>query len=237
MRYAVPVLAVITAQLLLPSSALHTAAATAAGTQAQDAAELPLSPSALTLDTAVASTVVHEGSSALRLLERDNTRPGGLALLPGVTFTNGVIELDVAGRRGPYAVPDDRGFIGVAFRVRPGFAEYEYVYIRPDNGRVLDQVRRNHATQYAAHPAFTFARLRKESPERYESYVDLESGKWTSLRVEVEGTTMRLFVHGAPQPALVVTDLKLGITGGGVALWIGPGTEGFFRRVRIRPRQ
>jgi hypothetical protein len=125
----------------------------------------------------------------------------------------------------------------VAFRVRPNASEYEYVYVRPDNGRALDQVRRNHATQYAAHPAFHFARLRKEAPERYESYVDLESGKWTSLRVEVEGAAMRLFVHGAPQPALVVTDLKLGTAGGGVGLWIGPGTEGFFRRVRVTPRQ
>jgi len=96
-------------------------------------------------------------------------------------------------------------------------------------------VRRNHATQYAAHPDFTFARLRKESPERYESYVDLEPGAWTRLRIEVAGRTARLFVHDAPQPALVVTDLKLGTEGGGVALWIGPGTEGFFANPRVTP--
>ena len=28
-------------------------------------------------------------------------------------------------------------------------------------------------------------RLRKEFPEKYESYVDLESGAWTKIRVEV----------------------------------------------------
>ncbi len=117
----------------------------------------------------------------------------------------------------------------------PAARSTEYIYLRPDNGRVDDQVRRNHATQYAAHPDFTFARLRKESPERYESYVDLEPGVWTRMRIEVAGRTARLFVHDAPQPALVVTDLKLGTEGGGVALWIGPGTEGFFANVRVTP--
>ena len=182
-----------------------------------------------------ADTVTHEGRPAIRLIEVDSARGGGLAVVRGVAFTNGTIEMEVAGRRGPHAVPDDRGFIGIAFRTRPGGAQYEYIYVRPDNGRVDDQVRRNHATQYAAHPDFTFARLRKEAPERYESYVDLEPGAWTRLRIEVAGRTARLFVHDAPQPALVVTDLKLGTEGGGVALWIGPGTEGFFGNVRVTP--
>ena len=157
-----------------------------------------------------------------------------MALVKGVSFQNGTIELDVAGRRGPYAVPDDRGFIGVAFRIRPGGERYEYIYLRPDNGRAADQARRNHSTQYASHPDFTFARLRKESPERYESYVDLVTGAWTRMRIDVSGTSARLFVHDASQPALVVNDLKLGTAGGGVALWIGPGTEGFFSNLRVR---
>ena len=56
------------------------------------------------------------------------------------------------------------------------------------------------------------------------------------MRIEVAGRTAKLYVHGAPQPALVVTDLKLGTEGGGVALWIGPGTEGFFANVRVVAR-
>lgn len=177
----------------------------------------------------------HNGRQAIRLIEFDNTRQGGLAMLRGLVFTDGAIEVDVAGRRGPHAVPDDRGFIGVAFRTRAGAAEYEYILLRPDNGRADDQVRRNHSIQYAAYPAFTFRRLRKESPERYESYVDLETGAWTRMRIEVAGRMARLFVHGAPQPALVVSDLKLGNEGGGVALWIGPGTEGFFANLQVTP--
>jgi hypothetical protein len=182
----------------------------------------------------IVTEVPHQGREAIRLVESDAKRQGGLALIKGRTFRDGTIELDVAGRRGSYAVPDDRGFIGVAFRVREDGGRYEYIYLRPDNGRAADQVRRNHSTQYAAHPDFGFDRLRKEAPERYESYVDLQSGAWTRMRVEVQGVTARLYVHDAPEPVLVVNDLKLGTDDGGIALWIGPGTEGFFSNLRIR---
>ena len=191
----------------------------------------------LTLLGVVAEPATYLGRQALRLLESDGSRNNrGVAIVNGVTFRNGTIAVDVAGRRGQYAVPDDRGFIGLAFRVTPNAERFEYIYLRPDNGRVNDQVRRNHSTQYSAHPDFPFSRMRKEFPERYESYVDLEYGAWTRMRIDVEGTTARLFVHEAPQPALVVTDLKLGDSTGGVALWIGSGTEGFFSNLRVTPR-
>jgi hypothetical protein len=195
-----------------------------------------VAPGDLDLVGVVAAATTYAGRPAVKLLERDPTRRGGMAVLKGVAFTDGTITLDVAGRRGAYAVPDDRGFIGVAFRTRADRSAYEYIYLRPDNGRAEDQVRRNHSTQYAAEPDFGFDRLRRESPERYESYVDLEPGVWTRMRVDVSGRTARLYVHDAPQPALVVTDLKLGTEGGGVALWIGPGTEGYFSSVRVTPR-
>ena len=191
----------------------------------------------LTLVGVVAEAATYLGRQAIRLLESDNSRNNrGVAIVNGVTFRNGTLAVDVAGRRGQYAVPDDRGFIGLAFRVTPNAERFEYIYLRPDNGRVNDQVRRNHSTQYSAHPDFPFSRMRKEFPEKYESYVDLEYGAWTRMRIDVEGATARLFVHEAPQPALVVTDLKLGDSTGGVALWIGSGTEGFFSNLRVTPR-
>lgn len=193
-----------------------------------------LEPEQVQAHGVVASESTYQGRRALRLIEPNAERRGGVALMPGVRFTDGTVEVDVAGRRGPFAVPDDRGFIGLAFRVRPDAETYETFYIRPDNGRALDQVRRNHSTQYAANPRFDFARLRAESPERYESYVDLEPGAWTRLRIEVAERTARFYVHDAAQPVLVVNDLKLGTEAGGIGLWIGPGTEGYFDRLRIR---
>lgn len=196
--------------------------------------EVPLALDRLTLKGVVADSVRYQNRQAIRLLESDKSRNTlGLAIVNGVSLRDGSIEVDVAGKRGPYAVPDDRGFIGVAFRVTASADRFEYIYLRPDNGRAEDQVRRNHSTQYASHPDFPWPRLRKESPERYESYVDLEPGVWTRMRVVVSGATARLFVHDVSQPALVVSDLKLGAGEGGIALWIGAGTEGFFSNLRV----
>jgi hypothetical protein len=198
--------------------------------------DIPLGVERLTLMGVVADAVQHEGRQALRLMESDKSRKSlGLAIVGGSRFRDGTITVDVAGRRGPYAVPDDRGFIGVAFRISANAERFEYIYLRPDNGRADDQVRRNHSTQYASHPDFPWPRMRKEFPEKYESYVDLEPGVWTRLRIVVSGTTARLFVHDASQPALVINDLKLGAGEGAIGLWIGPGTEGFFSNLRVQP--
>jgi hypothetical protein len=133
------------------------------------------------------------------------------------------------------AGPGARGFIGIAFRLQD--KSYEYIYLRPRNGRAEDQVRRNHSAQYSSFPEFDFARLRQESPEKYESYVDLQPGVWTKYRIEIDGRKARLYVHGAEQPSLIVNDLKIEPREGGVALWVGPGTEGYFEGLKITPRR
>lgn len=184
------------------------------------------------------SDTKYKGRSALRAIDFSNGRAlQPLILLRGVDFQNGSIELDVAGLPAPGAPADVRGFIGVAFRVQADPSRYEAFYIRPTNGRADDQLRRNHATQYVGMPDFPWHKLRKEQPGVYESYVDLVPGEWTRLRVEVEGARARLFVNDADQPALIVNDLKLGANArGGVALWVGTGTEGYFANVRVTPR-
>jgi hypothetical protein len=111
---------------------------------------LPIAPANVTTVGVLASVAQHDGREALRLIEADNKRGGGLALINGATFGDGTIEVDVAGRRGPYALASDRGFIGVAFRVNVPGKRYETLYLRPDNGRADDQVRRNHALQYTS---------------------------------------------------------------------------------------
>lgn len=148
---------------------------------------------------------------------------------------DGTIEVDLAGQPAPGAGDTARGFIGIAFRLQ-GDGHYEYIYLRPTNGRADDQVRRNHSTQYSSYPDFSFARLRQEAPERYESYVDLQPGIWTKIRIEVEDRKARLYVHGAEQPCLVVNDLKLEPRAGGVALWIEPSTEGYFSNLKLTPK-
>lgn len=154
------------------------------------------------------------------------------ALLKDVSFRDGAIEVELAGQPAGGAFAGARGFIGIAFRVQSD-RRYEYIYLRPTNGRADDQVRRNHSTQYSSYPDFDYARFRRESPEKYESYADLQPGVWTKYRIEVEGRKARLYVNGAEQPCLIVNDLKLDRPEGGVALWVGPGTEGYFSNLKI----
>ena len=195
-----------------------------------------ITPASVTPDGVLVSAMRHENRDALRLIEADNKRGGGMAIVNGQKFRDGTIEVDVAGRRGPYAVPSDRGFVGMVFRLSGDRSKSEYIYLRPDNGRADDQVQRNHSVQYASHPDYPWPRLRKEFPEKYESYVDLQPGVWTHMRIDVSGTTARLYVHNNTQPNLIVTDLKHGLSEGGVALWIGPGSEAFFSNLKITPR-
>jgi hypothetical protein len=126
--------------------------------------------------------------------------------------------------------------VGIAFRLQPDLKTYDAFYLRPTNGRAEDQVRRNHSAQYIAHPDWPWFRLRKEAPEKYESYVDLVPGAWTRVRIEVRGDKARLYVHGSEQPTLVVNDLKSGASAqGAIALWVGPGTVAHFRNLTVKP--
>ena len=174
-----------------------------------------------------------QGQSATQVLAKpDAPNATSYAVVKDATFLNGTIEVDLAGRPAAGAPGDARGFIGIAFRLQAD-GRYEYIYVRPTNGRTDDQVRRNHSTQYSSFPEFDFARSRKEAPEKYESYVDLQPGVWSKFKIEVNGRSARLYMHGAEQPCLIVNDLKLEPRAGGVALWVGPGTEGYFANLKI----
>jgi hypothetical protein len=158
-----------------------------------------------------------------------------LAVVEGAEFSNGVIEVEVAGAPPPGA-EGARGFVGIAFRVQDDMRTYDAFYLRPTNGRAEDQERRNHATQYISHPDWTWFRLRRETPSKYESYVDLVPGAWTKVRIEVQGDKARLYVHDSPHPALIVNDVKSGPGAkGAVALWIEAGTVAHFRNLVITP--
>ncbi|TGE27998.1 hypothetical protein [Hymenobacter metallicola] len=158
------------------------------------------------------------------------------AKLPEVTFHNGTIEVEVAGRPLDTAAETARGFVGIAFRINEDDTKFECLYLRPTNGRAEDQVRRNHSVQYISYPDFPWQKLRQDSPEKYESYVDLEVGKWTKVKIVVKNGTARLYVNEASQPCLLVSDLKHGATSrGAVGLWVGSGTEAYFRRLLITP--
>ena len=181
-------------------------------------------------------TVRFAGRTALRVYDRPVRAACCLVNLNVRGFHDGTIEALIAGRPLPDAPAGSRGFIGIAFRVEAA-NRYEAFYLRPTNGRADDQLRRNHATQYVSEPEFPWERLRQETPGVYESYADIQPGIWTHVRIEVAGNRARLYLDHGAQPVLIVNDLKHGATAaGGIALWIGDGTDGYFADVRVTPR-
>jgi hypothetical protein len=154
-----------------------------------------------------------------------------MAVVP-LDFQDGTIEVEVKGALDPAAPAFARGFVGIAFRIADG--RFEKIYLRPANGIAADMVRRNHSVQYAAFPDWRFDRLRREFPEKYESAADIAPDRWVHMRIEVSGTTAKLYLDRRKNPVLIVNDLKLGTAQrGAIGLWIETGTVAHFRGLRV----
>ena len=195
-------------------------------------------PAQLELHNVSQEQVIYRGRAAIRVVDKgapDLGDAGRLAILHGSSFQDGTIDVDLTGDTSPGAPEGFRGFVGIAFRVTPEPVRFECFYLRPKNGRSMDQLQRNHSAQYISLPGFPWQKLRSESPGKYESYVDLIPGQWTHVKIQVSGTSARLYVNGAEQPTLVVNDLKQPLNQGAIALWIGPGTIAHFSNLKVTP--
>lgn len=188
-----------------------------------------------------AELATYRGRRAVHVVNIDGLAATGasagaqaIAVVKTSVFKDGTIEADIVGMPREGAPSDTRGFIGIAFRVQDSGKRYECFYLRFTNGRADDQLRRNHATQYVSEPEFRWQRLRKENPGVYESYVDIEPGAWTHIKIVVAGAKAQLYVNGAEQPCLLVNDLKLGESHGRVGLWTGSDTEAYFSNLIVK---
>ncbi|NBB23254.1 hypothetical protein GVN20_28140 [Runella sp. CRIBMP] len=201
------------------------------------AQSIKLTPNNLLANQVYMSVERLEGKEALKIVKDSTIKAVDEATfvkIKDVDFQDGTIEVRVLSRLLKTARPSDRGFIGIAFRINEQNSAFECIYIRPTNGRADDQVRRNHSIQYFAFPDFKFDRLRKESPEKYESYSDMGLNEWIKMKIVVKGKQAKLFLNDNKQPSLVVNDLKLGEnTAGALGLFVDVGTEGYFRDLMV----
>ncbi|MCP1386346.1 DUF1080 domain-containing protein [Runella salmonicolor] len=201
------------------------------------AQSIKLTPNNLVANQVYMSVERLEGKEALKIIKDSTIKAVDEATfvkVKDIDFQDGTIEVKVLSRLLKTARPSDRGFIGIAFRINEQNSAFECIYIRPTNGRADDQVRRNHSIQYFAFPDFKFDRLRKEFPEKYESYADMGLNEWIKMKIVVKGKQAKLFLNDNKQPSLVVNDLKLGEnTAGALGLFVDVGTEGYFRDLMV----
>ena len=180
-----------------------------------------------TLTNRAVTAVSVEGRRAVRFDERTGQ---GVALVEGVQFENGEIEVDIKGQDVP-----QRSFVGVAFHAIDN-THFDSVYFRPFNFRAAAPLQRGHAVQYVSEPDFPWQRLRAERPEQYEHPVQPapDPNQWFHARVVVRDRKVRVFVDGATQPSLDV-DALTDRRSGRVGLWVGEQSGGLFANLKIRP--
>lgn len=194
------------------------------------AGSTPMSPGGRLAAVHTPSSV--DGRPTLRVSPKE-TGTDGLLILPLGDFKDGEIRLRLWSELRPDASLDARGFAGIAFRIAGEGRAFEYFYVRPSNARSSSQVRRNHSMQYASYPDHPWEVLRKNEPEKYESYADMGLGEWISIRALVKDGSAQFYVNGATHPSLVVEDLKLAPAAGALGLWVGPGTVAHFADVCV----
>jgi glyoxylase-like metal-dependent hydrolase (beta-lactamase superfamily II) len=166
-----------------------------------------------------------------RTVARLDARPGdGGAVLDGVLMGEGVIEVDLRGKN-----VTQQSFLGIAFHV-VDWTTYDAVYFRPFNFRAVGVEQRAHSVQYFSPPAHTWQKLRTERPGQFEKAVEPppDPDGWFRVRIVLANAKVRVFVDGAATPCLDVDDLGEA-KAGGVALWVGNGSDGSFANLTITP--
>jgi hypothetical protein len=145
-----------------------------------------------------------------------------------LTFHNGTIEADIVGPLIDYP----RTFTGIAFRIDPeNTKQHELIYFRPFNSGTP---RHDHTVQYVATDTiYDWPYLREKFPGVYEAGANIAMNVWFHARLEVNGTTVQVFVNDGKEPVLTVKDLKLGDRSGLVGFW---GYPGAFANLKVTPR-
>ena len=83
---------------------------------------------------------------------------------------------------------------------------------------------------------YDWSKLRNTHPGKYEFAItpapDPES--WVKLKLVIKGKNVAAFVNGSDAPALTVELLNNRLKGK-VGLWVGNGSDGWFRNLRVIP--
>jgi hypothetical protein len=213
--------------------------------RAQAVDDLAALPAGATLHRVVAAPAEYKGRRALKVEMPDEAIRAQLGIdvdMPTFVripadFRNGTIEVDLLSRLNGKGPPAARAFIGVSYRIAADESHFETIYLRPLNGRRKNPPapRDKRAVQYFAYPDWKFDRLRRDFPDgHYESGADIAEDEWITLRLDIDDTHVRVMVNGKDE--LTLTDAKGVPANGGVGLWVGIGTEGYFANLRVTPR-
>jgi sugar lactone lactonase YvrE len=145
---------------------------------------------------------VKAGAQVVKHLDRKSLM--GTAYLKDVEFENGIIEVDIA-------VTGARSYPGINFRIQSP-ENYEHFYIRPHRAGLYPD-----ALQYTPYiNGMTCWQL--YNGDGYTAGAMIPENKWIHVKLEVMGKQARVYLNNGAQPAMVITDLKHGISKGTIGL-------------------
>jgi Domain of Unknown Function (DUF1080) len=156
-----------------------------------------------------------------------NAQPNdGFLWLNKMNFKNGTIELDIKGRNA-----QGQSFVGIAFHAHDN-QTYDAVYFRPFNFKSHE--RGSHAVQYIAMPENDWSTLRESFPQKYENAISPipDPVDWFHAKIVVNYPHVKVYVNGSDRPALEVDQLSKAKQGK-VGFWVGNGSDGWFRNLKI----
>jgi hypothetical protein len=153
----------------------------------------------------------------------------GIVWLKGVTFKEGVVDVDLKAKN-----VLDQSFVGIAF-YGIDTNNYSVVYFRPFNFHIADTLRRQHAVQYECFPDYSWDKLRMKHPLIYEHPVNPvpEADKWFHATIVVKKDSITVYVNRARTASLNVKKLD-NSNGGKIGLWtFSDGVSGDFANLTI----
>jgi len=148
------------------------------------------------------------GSRVEEFLGRQALTFSGNAFIKDIEFENGVVEADLAFKEGQV-------FPTIVFR-RQDDANCEEFYVRPHKSGQPD------ALQYS--PVINgLSAWQLYYGDGYTNSWKLPANSWLHIKIEFAGTQARVFVGDEKTPALVIPELKRGLSKGGLGLKVtGP---------------
>lgn len=148
----------------------------------------------------------------------------GIFYLKDVTFSNGIIEVDLKGK--------DTCFLGIAFHGMDT-TTYESVYFRPFNFQTKDTLRKNHAIQYVSYPQYPWERLRQEHPLMYEKAApSLFPGEWFHVCIIIQDDWITVYLNHSQEETLKIKKLS-NRNNGMLGLWEFGQNTGDFANLMI----
>jgi DNA-binding beta-propeller fold protein YncE len=157
-----------------------------------------------------AEIVTHLGRKAL----------AGAAYLKDVQLENGIIEVDIA-------VSGARSYPGIIFRMQSP-ENFERFYLRPHRASLYPD-----ALQYT--PVFNRVEgWQLYSGKGFTAAAAIPANQWNHIKMDFSGTQARVYLNNDPKPALVIHDLKHGVSKGSVGIYGPKNKTAYFSNFKYR---